>query len=381
MPHPPYYVGLMSGTSVDAADAALVAFPNGEPPQILATHAETPEPDLRDELLHLSQQVAGVSLAKFGELDQRVGHWFADAARAVMTKAGVAASDIDAIGSHGQTIRHEPEARYPFSLQLGAPSLVAARVGCRVVADFRNSDIAVGGQGAPLVPAFHRCLFASREQHRIVINIGGIANLTVLPAQAVDDLGAVTGLDTGPGNALLDAWTATHLNRSLDEDGRWAASGRANETLLTLMMADPYLTRSAPKSTGREYFNLDWLRAQIDSLTTPPIPADVQATLCEFTARSIAQAIETYGPGNEQLLLCGGGTQNKELCRRLEARVAPRAVTRTDAYGIDADWVEAVAFAWLAMRTVNGHSGNVPTVTGARSAVPLGGIYAFTPRD
>jgi len=370
-----YYIGLMSGTSVDAADAALVEFATNATPRILATHAQAPPADLRDDLLHLSQQVAGVSLAKFGELNQRVGDWFADAALAVMSKAGVEATQIAAIGSHGQTIRHEPDADYPFSLQLGSPSLIAARVGSRVVADLRNSDIAVGGQGAPLVPAFHHSIFADRAQARIVINIGGIANLTVLPVEAVDNPETVTGLDTGPGNALMDAWTANHLSRPLDEDGQWAASGKVHQPLLALMMGDPYLTRSAPKSTGREYFNLDWLRAQIDSLRTPPLPADVQATLCEFSARTIAQAIDTYGPGNEQLLLCGGGVRNKELHRRLEKLVAPRELVLTDDYGVDSDWVEAAAFAWLAMRTVQGRSGNVPTVTGARAAVPLGGIY------
>lgn len=379
MAAPACYIGLMSGTSVDAADAAVVRFDtDGQRPQILATHAQPPDTALRDDLLHLSQQVAGVSLAKFGELDQRVGEWFANAALSVMEKAGIAAEDVDAIGSHGQTVRHEPESRYPFSLQLGSPSLVAARTGCRVVADFRNSDIALGGQGAPLVPGFHRSVFANREQHRIVINIGGIANLTVLPRSAADHVRAVTGMDTGPGNALMDAWTAAHLKRDYDADGQWAASGEVHSALLAHLMADPYLARPAPKSTGREHYNLDWLRAQIGSLAAPPIPADVQATLCEFSARTIAQAIEEYGPGNEELLLCGGGAHNAELCRRLERLLAPRTLTRTDAHALDSDWVEAVAFAWLAMRTINGQSGNVPGVTGARAAAALGGIYQAT---
>lgn len=370
-----YYIGLMSGTSVDAADAALVEFTSDATPRILATHAQAPHADLRDDLLHLSQQVAGISLSKFGELNQRVGAWFADATLAVMAKAGIEPAEITAIGSHGQTIRHEPDAGYPFSLQLGAPSLIAARAGCRVVADFRNSDIAVGGQGAPLVPAFHHSVFADHNRARIVVNIGGIANLTVLPTEAANNPEAVTGLDTGPGNALMDAWTVEHLGRPLDDNGQWAASGRVHEPLLSLMMGDPYLTRAAPKSTGREYFNMDWLRAQIDSLRTPPKPADVQATLCEFSVRTIAQAIDSYGPGNEQLLLCGGGARNGELRRRLEMRLTPRELVATDDYGVDADWVEAAAFAWLAMRTVHGQSGNVPTVTGARASVPLGGIY------
>ncbi|MES1924539.1 anhydro-N-acetylmuramic acid kinase [Salinisphaera sp. T31B1] len=369
------YIGLMSGTSVDAADAVAVHFDHAGRPDILATHAQPPETKLRADLLHLSQQVAGVSLSKFGELDQRVGEWFAQAAREVMSKANLRPTDVAAIGSHGQTVRHEPNAPYPFSLQLGSPSLVAARTGCNVVADFRNSDMAAGGQGAPLVPAFHHSLFAASDQARIVINIGGIANITVLPANAIDRTDRVLGLDTGPGNALMDAWISSHLKRDLDADGEWAASGHVHDGLLGQMMADPYLDRAAPKSTGREYFNLDWLRAQIDSLARPPRPADVQATLCEFSAASIAQAIDRYGPGKEQLLLCGGGARNAELCRRLAHHLAPRPIGRTDEYGLDSDWVEAVAFAWLAMRTLQGRSGNVPSVTGADRPVPLGALY------
>lgn len=381
MIQPSYYIGLMSGTSVDAADAAIVEFPQGAPPRVIATHGEPPDPGLRSDLLHLSQQVAGVSLSKYGELHQRVGAWFADAALAVMEKAGIDARDVAAIGSHGQTVRHEPEALHPFSLQLGAPSLIAARTGCRVVADFRNSDIALGGQGAPLVCAFHHHLFADTTQARAIINVGGIANITFLPTAAAWDIDAVTGLDTGPGNALMDAWISDHFQRPLDADGHWAASGNVNPALLTQLMADSYFGRPPPKSTGREYFNLDWLRAQIDSVTQPPLTADVQATLCEFSARTIAQAVEDYGPGDEELLLCGGGARNPELCRRLAARVAPRPLRLTQDYGVDADWLEAIAFAWLAMRTINGQSGNVPAVTGARSAVPLGGVYEARSRD
>ncbi len=370
-----YYIGLMSGTSVDAADAALVEFATDSPPRILDTHAQAPDDGLRDDLLHLSQQVAGVSLSKLGELDQRVGEWFADAALAVMAKAGVAAGDIAAIGSHGQTVRHEPAARLPFSLQLGAPSRIAARTGCCVVADFRNSDMAVGGQGAPLVPAFHRSLFASADTPRVIVNIGGIANLTILPAGADSDDARITGLDTGPGNALMDTWIQSHLGRHMDADGRWATSGKVHPGLLGLMMQDPYLSKAPPKSTGREYFNMDWLGAQIESLGAPPTPADVQATLCEFTAQTISVAIASYGPGGETILLCGGGVRNPYLQERLRALLTPRPVEATDAYGVDADWVEAVAFAWLAMRTINHLPGNVPTVTGAKRAVPLGGLY------
>lgn len=376
MPDERYYVGLISGTSVDAVDAALLHFPaHDQRAELVATHGAPPPPDLRDALLALTRAKTRMSLADFGALDQRVGEWFADAALALMDKTGTTPERMGAIGSHGQTVWHEPGGAHPFSLQIGSPSVIAARTGCRVVADFRSSDIAVGGQGAPLVCAFHRSVFARRACNRIVINIGGIANLTLLPTAAVDDLNAVTGLDTGPGNALMDAWTDRHLGRPLDADGRWAASGRVHPELLDEMLRDAYFARPAPKSTGREYFNLAWLDDQLARQSESIAPADVQATLCELTAITIADAIVRHGPGDEELLLCGGGARNPQLRSRLAAHVGERALATTNDYGIDADWVEAAAFAWLAMRTCQGKAGNVPRVTGARRAVPLGGIY------
>lgn len=374
-----YFIGLMSGTSLDAADAALVGFSAGSTPRILATRALPPTVELRRELLACSRPRATLTLYQLGTLNQRLGDWFADAAVAVMRDADIGAGAITAIGSHGQTVWHAPDSQRPFSLQLGSASRIAARTGCTVVADFRNSDMAIGGQGAPLVPAFHRSLFASAERARIVINIGGFANLTILPAGSDVDASVVTGLDTGPGNALMDGWIQHHLSQPMDTDGRWATSGRVHEPLLARLLTEPYLSRPAPKSTGREYFNMAWLQGHLGALDTAPIGADVQATLCEFTARSIAMGVAAYGPGGEEILICGGGAHNPRLLARLQALLAPRPLATTTQHGMDVDWVEAAAFAWLAKRRLEGLPGNLAGVTGARSAAILGAVYAPAP--
>jgi len=371
-----YHVGLMSGTSLDAADAALVEFATGVAPRLHATYALPPPADLRHELLQLARHDAALPLKRLGTLDQRLGDWFAEAALAVMAAADVAATDIAAIGSHGQTVRHEPDAALPFSLQLGSASRIAARTGCTVVADFRSADLAVGGQGAPLVPAFHNHLFAHPTQARVVVNIGGIANLTVLPAGTDRRGPGVTGLDSGPGNALLDAWTMQHLGQAMDAGGQWAARGSVHVRLLQRMLTEPYLRRSPPRSTGREYFNIDWLRGHLAQVACAIEAVDVQATLCEYTARTIAQAIERFGPGNEEILICGGGAHNRHLLERLAHQLAPRTVVTTAAHGLNPDWVEAMAFAWLAQRRLAGQSGNLPAVTGARTSAVLGAVHA-----
>lgn len=371
------YIGLMSGTSMDAVDAALVDFDAPRQPRVIATHTEPPEEKLRSELLQLSQDVAGVSLAKFGELDQHVGHWFADAALKLLEKTSTKAGDIRAIGHHGQTLHHAPRAHYPFSLQIGDCNLVAARTGITTVGQFRGADLAAGGQGAPLTPALHHQIFQHATENRCIINLGGIANITLLPANAdVNDSSKVAGLDTGPANALMDAWVSEHLGLPQDTDAKWAAAGMVDELLLNHLLQDPYFHLRAPKSTGREHFNLDWLRRELSSVRNPPDPVDVQRTLCELSARSVVDAIDAYGPGDERVLLCGGGAKNPVLCERLAALLAPRVVQHTDEYGLDGDWVEAVAFAWLGMRTVQGLAGNLPSVTGARHAVVLGGVYS-----
>lgn len=361
---------------MDAADAALLDLTQPDTPRLVATHAEPPAADLRAELLPLSQNAATVSPAGFGELNQRIGHWFADAALKLLEGAGVEPAAVRAIGSHGQTIHHAPGARFPFSLSVGDPNLIAARTGIATVADLRGADIAAGGQGAPLVPAFHNRVFRDPGENRAVLNLGGIANLSLLPMAAKGDGGGqVLGFDTGPANALLDAWAADHLGEPRDTDGRWAATGRVHGELLDLLLGDPYFRKPPPKSSGREYFNLAWLRGRLDELREPPEPADVQRSLCELTARSVAAALDEYGAGDERILLCGGGAHNPVLRRRLTELLAPRPVVDTGDYGIPGDWVEAAAFAWLAMRTIEGLPGNLPSVTGARKAVVLGGVY------
>ncbi len=266
--------------------------------------------------------------------------------------------EIVAIGSHGQTLRHQPNAVEPFSLQIGNAKIIAAGSGATTVANFRAADIAAGGQGAPLVPPFHQWLFASAEINRVVVNIGGIANITVLPA----GVSGVLGFDTGPGNGLMDAWISRHLGKAFDHAGEWAANGALIDSLLDEFCSDPYFQLRPPKSTGFEYFNPKWLRRfEVDRFD----PADVQATLCELSAATIGTAINDYTENTQEVFVCGGGVHNAELMRRLNHYLPAAVVSSTLAAGLDPDWVEAAAFAWLAMRTMNGESGNLPSVSGA----------------
>lgn len=363
-----YYVGLMSGTSMDGIDAVLASFENNAV-QLHATCSQSYPADLRQALLAAIRLPLTAPVDVDGELHQRVGQCFGDAALQVITDSGLDPSSIRAIGSHGQTLRHQPEADPPFSLQIGDADLIAARTGATTIANFRQADIAAGGQGAPLVPPFHEWLFRSEQQDRVVANIGGIANITVLPANAAD----VSGFDTGPGNGLMDAWTRQHLDTPFDADGEWAASGALLDGLLELMLCDPYFALPPPKSTGFEYFNPNWL-ARFDPEHF--LPRDVQATLCELSARSIADAVQRYAPRAQQLFVCGGGVRNKTLMKRLCALLEHCEVQSTAAAGLEPDWVEAAAFAWLAMRTMNGDSGNLPSVTGASHKVVLGDIHS-----
>lgn len=370
---PRYFIGLMSGTSMDAADAALVDFSAAEP-ALIATHRTPLSPELRSALLALC--ISGPhEIERMAEFDQQMGVIFADTVRALLQKADVKATNVLAIGSHGQTIRHQPTGPYPFSLQIGNPALIAQRTGIPTVADFRRADIAAGGQGAPLVPAFHDALFRSAQHDRAVINIGGIANITILPKDAGHP---VTGFDTGPGNVLLDAWAERCLGKPMDEDGRFAASGTVHKRLLSALLTDHYFSLTPPKSTGREHFNMAWLDAMLQ--THAGISAqDVQATVCELSAATIAAAILQHAPGTHEVLVCGGGAHNVHLMLRLCAHLHPRTVESTGLHGVNPDWVEAMAFAWLAQQTLEGKPGNLPSVTGARSKVVLGGIYKANP--
>jgi anhydro-N-acetylmuramic acid kinase len=361
------YIGLMSGTSLDGIDAALVDFSSGSL-NILQTHQHAYPEALRSRLVCAISEPATCSINEVGQLHSWTGQCFRDAANALLEIAGIDAAAVRAIGSHGQTLRHQPNAEHPFSLQIGDAALIAAGTGITTVADFRAADIALGGQGAPLAPLFHEWLFRRPGTNRCVLNIGGIANLTILPG---DDRPTL-GFDTGPGNTLLDAWTRRHLGEPYDDDGRWAAAGTVDERLLQRLLEDPYFALPAPKSTGFEYFNLGWLDTAgiIDA-----DPADVQATLCALTAASSAEAIREPANRITEVLVCGGGVHNSELLRLLEARLAGVDVLSTATAGLNPDWVEAAAFAWLAMRRLQRLPGNLPAVTGARKATVLGAVH------
>ena len=362
------YIGLISGTSADSIDAVLVRFRGGLP-QTIARHAHLWPQPLRERILAIAQGGTALDLDAWGRLDVEIGYQFADAARGLLASSGTATTAVRAIGSHGQTLRHRPGGNYPFTLQLGDPSVIAERCHIDVVADFRRTDIAAGGQGAPLLPALHAMLLRARGHTRVVLNLGGIANLTVLAAN-----GDVRGFDTGPANGLLDAWCERQRGEPFDRDGAFAGSGRILPGLLEALLADPYFALLPPKSTGREYFHLGWLaeRAPVATLK----PADVQATLLELTARSIAHAVAQHAPAADEVLVCGGGVHNPGLMQRLEELLAPRSVCSTAEHGVDPDFLEATAFAWLARQRLLKLPGNLPAVTGARGPRVLGAIYS-----
>ena len=370
-----FYVGLMSGTSMDGVDAALVRFGDRRC-DILNTHKQSYPASLRTELREAVQNPEMFTVDTLGSLDQWVAECFSSAALAVIADSNVDKTHIKAIGSHGQTVRHQPHADRPFTLQIGDPNKIATQTGLTTVADFRRRDLALGGEGAPLAPAFHQWLFAERDSHCVVLNIGGIANITVL----ADKADATIGFDTGPGNTLLDAWINENQSKAYDDGGAWADSGSVIQPLLQTMLDDPYLAAAPPKSTGFEYFNLRWLHRVIEhcGLSTPPEANDIQATLAEFTARSVAGAIRQHAPGAASVMACGGGVHNQYLMSRLAENMKGISVTSTAAFGLDPDWVEAAAFAWLAMRTIHQRPGNLPSVTGAAHRAVLGSVFFGT---
>lgn len=361
------FAGCMSGTSLDGIDLVVADFA-APVPRLLAA-ATVPMPaGLRTDLMNLCRP-GNDSIDLLGSADVRLARTIAAGLLHLLDDNGIAAARIQALGSHGQTIRHRPDDDAAFTLQIGDPNLVAELTGVTVVADFRRRDMAAGGQGAPLVPAFHAALFQAAFD-RVVVNIGGMANVSILPG---GDPGGVTGFDTGPGNALLDAWAERHLGRAYDADGAWGRQAAPDPALLAALLADPYFARPAPKSTGREHFDLEWLDARLP----PAAPAaTVQATLTELTARSIAHGIvETAGMRPKEVLVCGGGRHNGLLMARLAAALPEVQVGSTDAAGLDGDWVEALAFAWLARQRLALQPGNVPAVTGACGPRVLGAIY------
>ncbi len=359
----PLIVGLMSGTSLDGVDAALVDF-STESPHTLATCWLPYTASIRNQVMQL--QAAGHNeLHSAALLANELAHCYAEAVREVLASTGIDAAQVAAVGCHGQTIRHQPAAGY--SVQVNNPALLAELTGIAVVADFRSRDIAAGGQGAPLVPAFHAAVFGDSQLHRVILNLGGIANLTDLnPRQPV------RGFDCGPGNLLMDAWIERRLGQRYDEGGHWATQGQVLPELLQRLLADAFFAVGPPKSCGRDEFNSEWLERH---LTGSERPEDVQATLLELTAVSASEAIGRWCGSPKELFVCGGGARNQALMARLQRHLPDCRVASTDFLGQPADWVEAVAFAWLAWLTLHGEAGNLAEVTGARGPRILGAIY------
>ncbi|PKG56664.1 anhydro-N-acetylmuramic acid kinase [Shewanella sp. Choline-02u-19] len=362
-----YYIGLMSGTSMDGVDAVLVKF-TADTPTLVEYHSEAIPAPLLNNLQKLCLP-GNDEINRLGHLDRAVGKLFAKAVNNLLEKAGVDKLAVIAIGSHGQTVRHMPNLEMGFTLQIGDPNTIAAETDIDVIADFRRKDIALGGQGAPLVPAFHQHVFAMPNHKRIILNIGGIANITYLPGNT----DAVTGFDTGPGNTLIDAWIQHQQDLPYDKEGAWAKAGTTDEKMLQHLLSHPYFSLAAPKSTGRELFNQAWLEQQLAEFNYLSA-ADIQSTLLDLTCYSIANDALALATEAE-MYVCGGGAYNTELMCRLQKLLPNYKIVTTAELGINPQWVEGIAFAWLAMRFHLGLPGNLPAVTGASRAAILGGKF------
>jgi anhydro-N-acetylmuramic acid kinase len=360
-----YYIGIMSGTSLDGIDAVLADF-SPALPSVLRTFYLPYSIGLRTGLLDLSE-TGGDELHRAAMLGNELARHYSVAVARLLDGSGISAEDVSAVGCHGQTVRHCPLMGQGYTIQLFNPALLAELSGITVVADFRSRDIAAGGQGAPLVPAFHKVLFSDPGTHRIIVNIGGISNLTSLAPGS-----EVVGFDCGPGNMLMDAWCFKHTGRVYDKDGAWAGSGRVISSLLQELIALPFFSIAPPKSAGREIFNLNWLEGH---LSGDEKPEDVQATLLQLTVQGIAASALAYFPNASEIYLCGGGARNAGLVAQLRVALPRKSVELTDKLGVNADWLEAFAFAWLARQAINGIPASLPAVTGARGARILGAIY------
>ncbi|MEN2396237.1 anhydro-N-acetylmuramic acid kinase [Pseudomonas halotolerans] len=358
------YIGVMSGTSLDGLDIALIEL--NPAIKLIATHYTPMPAALRSEMLELCSSGPD-EIARSAIAQQSWVRLAAQGVRTLLDEQKLKPEDIRAIGSHGQTIRHEPARG--FTVQIGNPALLSELTGIAVVSDFRSRDVAAGGQGAPLVPAFHEALFEERIGNRAVLNIGGFSNLSLIESEK-----PVAGFDCGPGNVLLDAWIHLQRGEHFDRDGLWAASGKVEPALLKALLGDPFFVTQGPKSTGREVFNLSWLTQHLSHL---PVfaPEDVQATLLELTALTIVQSLQNAQTDTQELLVCGGGAHNRSLMKRLADLLPNTQVSSTATYGVDPDWVEAMAFAWLAHCCLEGIAANRPSVTGARGSRILGAIY------
>lgn len=365
-----YYIGVMSGTSLDGVDIAITSYSESDGFQFIA--AETfPFPDKLHSILKSFITEQKCHFQDLGEADIALGQLIGKSVNQLLASHNLSETDVTAIGSHGQTLFHSPSGQFPFSTQIGNANVIAEITGITTIADFRQRDIAAGGQGAPLVPAFHQALFSSDSEDRIIVNIGGISNITLLPSSFKQ----VSGFDTGPGNCLLDYWVQRHLDKPYDESGQWARSGQCNKGFLNILLDEPFFKQQAPKSTGRELFNQSWLIEKIDQFGQEVDAVDIQATLLELTAQSIANDINNYANSSSSIFVCGGGAHNEYLLERLQVLLGDKKVSTTDSLGLHADWVEACAFAWLAYRTINNQTGNLSSVTGAKHPVVLGAIY------
>ncbi len=363
-----YYIGLMSGTSLDGIDAGLYDFTE-QKTQVIDFYYQAYPVEIKEKIQAISSG-SPLSIEKYGELDTQLGEFYAQACLSLLKQSNIEASAIKAIGSHGQTLYHSPNSPLPFSLQAGDPNIICHRTNITTVADFRRKDIAAGGQGAPLVPAFHQALFYNPSKNNVIVNIGGIANITVLPKDVSQ---AVYGFDTGPGNTLMNSWITQHKNKSYDENGDWAATGEIQSSLLSHLKNDSYFSKAIPKSTGTEYFSEQWLRQKL-STHTQYKAEDIQHTLCQLTAETIAEAILLTAPETDNIFICGGGIHNKTLMDCLGSSLK-KPILSTEALGVPPDQVEAMAFAWLAKQCIERLTGNLPEATGADSPVILGGIY------
>ena len=367
------YIGLMSGTSLDGVDGVLVDFGRRSPGrlQVLAHRHHAFAPALAQELLALNAPGAN-ELHRAALAGNALARVYAAVVEALLNASGIPAVRVRAVGVHGQTVRHRPREFDPtgYTLQLNNPALLAELCGIDVVADLRSRDVAAGGQGAPLVPAFHRAVFGRPGETVAILNLGGIGNLTVLRAD-----GTTIGFDCGPGNALMDHWCRLHTGQAFDADGAWAASGRVIDALLESMLADPFFAAAPPKSTGRDLFNAVWLEAHLRRFGAPAKPADVQATLAELSAAACAADLLSCAADTAELLVCGGGAFNRHLMQRLAGRLQGIGVVPTDVHGLPADQVEACAFAWLARAFGRRECASLPSVTGAAGPRVLGALY------
>lgn len=362
-----YYIGLMSGTSMDAIDAALVEFDNKT---ALKLYREYPiDNSLRHQVRLINEKS---DLGHIADLDHELGHLFAKAVNDLLKEANISPDQISAIGSHGQTVLHKPDGTHKTSIQIADPNIICAETDITTVADFRRMDMAYGGQGAPLASAFHQYQFQQDGKSMVILNIGGIANITLLP----ENDRTVTGFDTGPGNGLLDDWIQLNKNEEYDTDSLWANSGKENTELLEQLLNDNYFSLAAPKSTGREYFNIEWLQGYLAKRTVDTLPEDIQTTLLKLSAMTICNAIQENANNYNEVLVCGGGAYNPVLMKTIQGLLPEMKVSTTADYGLAPDCIEAVTFAWLAKQRIENKTANLPSVTGANKLALLGGIYS-----